>query len=202
MPRSVLLTAFEPFAGATHNPSIAVTEHVAMEWERPEQLHREVLPVAYDRAGLRLLELLQEVEPAVVVSVGLAARRDRPSLERLAVNIREAEIPDNDGARPFDTPVIAGGPLALSTTLPVRASASRLTDAGHDVELSMTAGTFVCNAVFYRAATWANLRPGRRAGFVHVPLDRLEDSVAAVRTVIEDALDREADLAVATGSSD
>jgi pyroglutamyl-peptidase len=199
---AVLLTAFEPFGGAADNPSMSVVARVAAAWTRPERLHSEVLPVAYERADRRLVELLEEIEPAVVVGVGLAAGRARPSLERLAVNLRDAAIPDNDGAQPVDAPVIPGGPLAVPTSLPVRASVIRLQAAGHDVELSMTAGTFVCNAVFYRVATWANLRPARRAGFVHVPLDRLEDSVAAVRTVIEDALEQEADVAVAMGASE
>ena len=202
MSRTVLLTAFEPFDGALHNPSMTVMAQVAQEWDRPERLHCEVLPVAYDRAGLQLMDVLQRIEPEIVVGIGLAARRERPSLERLAVNLREAAIPDNDGHQPVDAPVIPGGPLALATSLPVRASATRLREAGHDVELSMSAGTFVCNAVFYRAAAWAEIRPERRAGFVHVPHDRLEDSVAAVRTVLEDALEKNGDLAVALGSTD
>ncbi|WP_156221827.1 pyroglutamyl-peptidase I [Pseudactinotalea suaedae] len=199
--RTVLLTAFEPFDGAATNPSMAVVERVASAWDRPERLRCAVLPVAYTRAQQELESLLTQAVPDVVVGVGLAGGRARPGVERLAVNLRDARIADNDGAQPVDEPVIDGGPLALLTSLPVRATVARLRAAGQDVELSMTAGTFVCNAVFYTAATWAGADPGRRAGFVHVPAHGVDDSAHVVRAVIEDALDLERDLAVPTGAT-
>lgn len=202
MTGTVLLTAFEPFDGAASNPSMTVVDRVVAGWDRAERLHHAVLPVAYERAGEVLSALLAEVDPDVVVSVGLAARRPHPSLERLAVNLRDARIPDNDGAQPVDEPVLAGGPLALLTSLPVRATHARLREAGYSVDLSMSAGTFVCNAVFYRSVSWADQRPGRRAGFVHVPQDRQEVSVAVVRAAVEDALDVEHDLVEAVGDTD
>lgn len=202
MTRTVLLTAFEPFDGASTNPSMTVVEQVAATWDRQEELRCVVLPVAYDRARLQLMTALAQVSPDVVVGVGLASGRAIPSVERLAVNIRDARIPDNDGAQPGDEPVIPSGPLALLASLPVRATVARLREAGHAVELSMTAGTFVCNTVFYVAAAWADAGPDRRAGFVHVPADRFDDSVAVVRAAIDDAFDLERDLVVPMGATD
>ncbi|WP_420114349.1 pyroglutamyl-peptidase I [Pseudactinotalea sp.] len=202
MIRTVLLTAFEPFDGADSNPSATVVDHVAAGWDRPEELRRAVLPVAYGRAGQALADLMTEMRPDVIVGVGLAAGRTRPGVERLAVNLRDARIPDNDGAQPVDEPVIAGAPLAVMTSLPVRATVARLREAGREVDLSMSAGTFVCNAVFYRAASWAQERAGRRAGFVHVPHERIADSVAVVRASVDDALDLPHDLRAPMGETD
>lgn len=202
MTRTVLLTAFEPFGGAASNPSMAVVDRVAHAWDRSETFHSAVLPVAYRRAAETLDALLRDVQPDVVVSVGVAAGRERPSLERLAVNLCDARIPDNDGAQPLDEQVLSGAPLAVMTTLPVRATYARLRESGLDVELSMTAGTFVCNAVFYRSASWSQRHPGRRAGFVHVPQGRLDESSTTVRAVLDDALDLASDLVMPTGETD
>lgn len=202
MTRSVLLTAFEPFDGASDNPSAAVVTAVGAGWERPERLVTAVLPVSFVRAGTALEALLEQHAPDVAVGVGLAAGRARPGLERLAVNLCDARIPDEDGDRPADRPVLPGGPLARRTTLPVKATLRRLRGSGVDVELSMTAGTFVCNAVFYRSAAWAAEASGRRSGFVHVPATDVGVSARVVRAAVDDALDVEKDETVALGDTD
>jgi len=168
VPTTVLLTGFEPFDGRADNPSIEVVRAVAESWSGPERVLVAELPVAYDRAAARLVELLADADPDLSLGVGLAGGRDRLSFERLAVNLCDARIPDNDGQQPDADPVVAGGPAAIWSSLPVKRMRQAAEDAGCPAELSMTAGTYVCNAVFYHLAQWAE-DTQRRAGFVHVP---------------------------------
>nr|WP_297422415.1 pyroglutamyl-peptidase I [uncultured Actinotalea sp.] len=201
-PRTVLLTGFEPFDGADRNPSIEAVRLAERAWDRPEALVAQELPVAYGRAGVLVEQLMTVHEPAVVLGVGLAAGRARIGLERLAVNLCDARIPDNDGARPADEPVVPGGPTAFLATVPVKSALRRLLDAGIDAEVSMTAGTYVCNAVFYRSALLAAGRGDVRAGFVHVPGGVPVETLArAVRLVADAALDVVVDAAVPHGAT-
>lgn len=175
---TILLTSFEPFDGADTNPSEAVVNGVALR--RPEARTLR-LPVSFKRAGSALLGACETLRPSVIVSVGLAANRSKVSMERLAVNLADARIPDNDGDQPGGVELVPGGPVAKWTSLPVKTVLRTLDPA--TVELSMSAGTYVCNAVFYHALTWAD-GAGARAGFVHVPLCETEaDVTAGVNTV-------------------
>lgn len=185
----VLLTSFEPFDGAGTNPS---QEVAARACELIEHSTRMItLPVSFARAPRELIAACEAHRPEVLLSVGLASGRRRPSFERLAVNLTDARIPDNDGAQPGAGEVIPGGPIAAWTTLPVKAAYARLQRAGIDSELSMTAGTFVCNAVFYHGLAWAQ-SAGAKAGFIHVPPASVpsitETSARAVHTLIDAAV--------------
>lgn len=187
MPTTVLLTGFEPFGGRVDNPSIEVVQAVAAAWTGPEVLRVAELPVAFGLAADHLAALLEPPEPdraapTLALAVGLAAGRRSLSMERLAVNLCDARIPDNDGQQPDSDPVVPGGPTALWSSLPVKRMVAAARDAGCPAELSMTAGTYVCNAVFYQLARWAQAT-GRRAGFVHVP-----DTVAAPTTQLATGL--------------
>lgn len=168
MPTTVLLTGFEPFDGRADNPSIDAVRAVAAQWTGPERLVVAELPVAYTRAGERLAELLAANGPTLALGVGLATGRTRLSVERLAVNLCDARIPDNDGHQPDADPVVHQGPTALWSSLPVKRMVAAAEAADCPAELSMTAGTYVCNAVFYHLTRWAGTGD-RRAGFVHVP---------------------------------
>src|SRR5207248_574545 len=108
---------------------------------------------------------------SLVLCVGQAGGRAAISLERVAINVNDARIPDNAGGQPIDTPVIEGAPAAYFTRLPIKAMLAALADAGIPAEVSQTAGTFVCNNVFY-GLMHELARPefaGTRGGFVHVP---------------------------------
>ncbi|UFU04418.1 pyroglutamyl-peptidase I [Ruania suaedae] len=207
-PATVLLTGFEPFDGAASNPSMEAVRLVAGAWERPEALVVAELPVSYRRAGQDLDKLLHVHRPQVALATGLAAGRSELSLERLAVNLRDARIPDNDGEQPVDTPV-QDGPAARWATLPLKRALAALTGAGIPAALSMTAGTYVCNAVAYRLAAWAQQRlpaagTAPQAGFVHVPgADVLAPATVAagLRIVLETALAGGPDLATPAGST-
>lgn len=166
---TVLLTGFEPFGGDARNPSGEAVAAVARDWDRAERLVTAVLPVAYDAAADALRERIAEQSPDVVIATGLAGGRTQVTPERVAINLRDARIADNDGDQPVDEPSVAGGPAAYFATLPVKAIARAISDAGIPAAVSHTAGTFVCNHVMYVALDAAAGRPGTTAGFVHVP---------------------------------
>lgn len=164
----VLLTGFEPFDGQRVNASWLAVQEVARTWSGPTSLVVERLPVSFDVAPRVLLEKVERYRPQLVVSVGEAGGRGAVSLERVAVNVVDASIPDADGRQPVDEPVEAGGPVAYLSGLPLRACLAAVRRTGVPVEISGTAGAYVCNALFYRlmAALEGTGVPG---GFVHVP---------------------------------
>ena len=164
---TALLTGFEPFGGDASNPSGAAVNLVGARWEGPEVLITAVLPVTFAGAAERLRELLAEHRPDVVVATGLAGGRTVIGVERVAVNLIDARIPDNDGVQPVDLPSVPGAAAARFATLPVKEIARRIAGAGIPSEVSYSAGTFVCNHVFFTALEAA--ASGTRAGFVHVP---------------------------------
>jgi pyroglutamyl-peptidase len=167
---TILLTGFEPFAGEATNPSGDAVATVAAGWRGPERLVVEVLPVAFDTAAARLRALIAVHSPDVVIATGLAGGRRHVTPERVAINLADARIPDNDGAQPVDLPVVPGGPAAYFATIPVKAVAAAVADAGIPSAVSHSAGTFVCNHVMFTALD--AVAPGVRAGFVHVPYAR------------------------------
>lgn len=164
---TVLLTGFEPFGGDAANPSGEAVHLVASRWTGPEVLVTAVLPVTFAGAAARLRELIDEHRPDVVIAAGLAGGRAAIGVERVAVNLVDARIPDNDGDQPVDVPSVPGAPAAHFATLPVKAIVARIAEAGIPAELSYSAGTFVCNHVFFTALEAA--ASPVRAGFVHVP---------------------------------
>lgn len=167
---TILLTGFEPFAGDATNPSGDAVATVAAGWRGPERLVVEVLPVAFDTAAARLRALIAVHSPDIVIATGLAGGRSHVTPERVAINLADARIPDNDGAQPVDLPVVPGGPSAYFATIPVKAVAAAVADAGIPSAVSHSAGTFVCNHVMFTALH--AVAPGVRAGFVHVPYAR------------------------------
>jgi len=109
------------------------------------------------------------VKPSVVLAIGQAGGRCDLSLERVAINVDDARVPDNAGAQPIDEPGVPGGPAAYFTSLPVKAALLAMAKGGIPAEVSQTAGTYVCNHTFYRLMHELTSRPGVRGGFVHVP---------------------------------
>jgi pyroglutamyl-peptidase len=154
---------------------------------------------------------LLRYRPALVVCTGQAGGRASLSLERVALNVNDARIPDNTGSQPVDTPVIPGAPAAYFSTLPIKAMLAALLDAGINAEVSQTAGTFVCNHVFYglmhELATHAELRQ-TRGGFIHVPWlpaqgqpsMRLDEIVQGLKVAIECALATVTDIRKEAGA--
>lgn len=208
---TILLTGFEPFAGDAANPSGEAVRIAATHWDGPEVLVTEVLPVVFEGAARRLDELIAEHSPDVVICSGLAGGRAEISVERVAVNLIDARIPDNDGVQPVDRPSIVGAPDARFSSLPVKAIVRDIAAAGIPSALSTTAGTFVCNHAFFIAAETAAHRPGARAGFIHVPWATgqgpdaepalpLRDIARALSIAVRTTLDTSVDIIEPDGS--
>ena len=208
----VLLTGFEPFGGDALNPSWLAAQALHGRRIAGHQVVAAQLPTVFGASLERLDALLHQHRPVLVVCLGLAAGRAALSLERVAINVQDARMPDNAGAEPVDAPVVPGGPAAYFSTLPIKAMRAAAQAAGVPAEVSQTAGTFVCNHVFYglmrRLATEPALAR-TRGGFVHVPLLpeqgtpglALEDQVKGLRAAIAAALtQREGDLRQAAGA--
>ena len=172
MTTTILLTGFEPFGGESVNPSWEIAR--ALDgWACEGRTVRAVqLPCAFGDALRTLDEALAAHAPELVVCLGQAGSRTEISIERVAINVDDARIPDNLGRQPVDTAIVAGGPAPYFSTLPIKALARDARAAGVAASVSNTAGTFVCNHVFYalmhRLATTPALARAR-GGFVHVP---------------------------------
>lgn len=166
----VLVTAFEPFGGEAVNASQEVLSRLDPAGLSGCELRRAVLPVVFGRSAEVLRAAVVEHRPDVVLCLGQANGRADITPEKVAVNFDDARIADNAGERPVDTPVVAGGPAAYFSTLPVGAIVAGLRAKGVPASLSLSAGSFVCNHVFYALMHFlAAERPGVRGGFVHMP---------------------------------
>ena len=193
-----LVTGFEPFGGDRVNASLEAVRRLP---PRVGELEIEMaeLPTSYARSLAALEDAIVRSDPATVLCVGQAGDRPAICVERVAVNLQDARIPDNDGARPVDVPIVAGAPAAYLATLPVRAAVAALRAQELPAQVSMSAGTFVCNHVFYGLMRLADARRHVfRAGFLHVPALSgqagdgapglpLESLVLAITTVLETA---------------
>ena len=206
---TVLLTGFVPFGGDAVNPSGDAVRRVAEQWDRPDHLIAEVLPVSFAASARALRTLIDQHRPDIVLATGLAGGRSAIGVERIAVNLADARIADNDGVQPIDEPCIPGAPAAAFATVPVKAIAAAIADAGIEAEVSHSAGTFVCNHVFY--ATLDAVPAGALAGFIHVPWARgtepagqpslpLDDIVSALRIALDTAIDPPSTRVVAGGT--
>ncbi len=170
MATRILVSGFDPFNGEAVNPSQRAVEALGRMALPGIALRTIVLPTRFGASLARLDDALAGWPAEVVLSVGLAGGRAGLSVERVAINLDDARIPDNAGAQPLDRPVVEGAPAAYFASLPVKAMAASIRAAGVDASVSHSAGSFVCNHVFFglchRAAT---TRPGLRCGFVHIP---------------------------------
>ncbi len=220
----VLVTGFEPFGGDTVNPSWEIARRLE-GWEPPVAavVKAVLLPCVFHDALDVLNEAITRLQPVAVIGLGLAASRSDVSVERIAINVDDARIPDNAGRQPIDQPVCPGAPAAYWSTLPIKSIVAALQQAGIAASVSQSAGTFVCNHVFFglahrlagrkrvaRAAAATNNgkgRPAVRGGFIHVPwpvqeaLD-LETMVEAVRIAIRVTLTAPTDQKLPGGALD
>ncbi|MGH8026499.1 MAG: pyroglutamyl-peptidase I [Pseudoxanthomonas sp.] len=166
---TLLLTGFEPFDGQSTNPSWDVARALHGKRIAGHRIVARRLPVTFGASLKALRAVLRETSPALVVCVGLAGGRERISLERVAINVDDARIPDSQGQQPVDEAIAPGGPAAYFSTLPIKAMLAGMRDAGFPAEISQTAGTYVCNHVFYGLMHALRKRRKIRAGFIHIP---------------------------------
>ncbi|REE03449.1 pyroglutamyl-peptidase I [Citricoccus nitrophenolicus] len=168
----LLLTGFEPFAGDGHNPSWPAAQEAARRLRaRGFEAIAVRLPCSFAGSTGALERALAEHRPGTVIACGLAGGRTRVAVERVAVNLQDARIPDNAGAQPAGQAVDDAGPAAYFSTLPVKRIVAALREAEIPAELSLSAGSFVCNHVFYALMARAETSSVRTAGFIHVPWD-------------------------------
>lgn len=165
---AVLLTGFAPFAGEALNPSWQALRALDGASIARHRIVAVQLPTEFGASLPALRRALRTVQPRVAIAFGLAGGRAGMSLERVAINLIDARIADNAGAQPVDVPVVRGGPAAYFSTLPIKAMLAALQGADIPAGVSQTAGTYVCNQVFY-ALMHATRRRRLAAGFVHVP---------------------------------
>ncbi|WP_426595636.1 pyroglutamyl-peptidase I [Cellulomonas sp. McL0617] len=198
----ILLTGFEPFEGLSSNASWLAVQEVAARWTGDDRLETRELPVSFRGARQVLRSAVAELAPSLVIGAGEAGGRSAVGIERVAVNLMDARIPDNDGWSPVDMPVIAGAPAAFFSTLPVKACAAAGRAVDVPVEVSYSAGTFVCNATFYALQHLLASRPEVRSGFVHVPRSGLstEDVATALLAIVRAAVSTTDDDRVAAGT--
>ena len=164
-----LVTGFDPFGGEATNASREAVRRLPSRLGGIA-LSTHVLPTSYARSMPELETAISRTRPAIVLCVGQAGERTALNVERIAINVQDAALPDNDGAQPADQPIVAGGAPARFATLPVKQAVAALRAAGLPADVSNTAGTFVCNHVFYGLMRLAARRRHRfRAGFLHVP---------------------------------
>jgi pyroglutamyl-peptidase len=188
----VLLTGFEPFGTATSNPSGEIVKQIS-----GDNIVTAILPVAYAKSGEHLLALIAEHNPNVVICLGQAEGRTQITPEKVAINLDDARLADNEGVLRNDMKIIDAGPDGYFSTLPVNEIVEAIKAKGVPATVSLSAGAFLCNHVFYVAQDkFAGTKV--RSGFVHVPLMDsqapefpglptmpLDQMVTAVRVILE-----------------
>ncbi|WMD22388.1 pyroglutamyl-peptidase I [Achromobacter seleniivolatilans] len=166
----VLITGIEPFDGETLNPSWEAARLLDGQTVNGARLVARQLPCVIGKVVGVLRQAIVEVQPDLVICLGQAGGRSDISVERVAINVVDARIPDNEGHQPVDEPIVQGGPAAYFSTLPIKAIVRDLHAGGVPASVSSTAGTYNCNTIFYGLAHYiATERPSLRGGFVHVP---------------------------------
>ena len=161
----ILLTGFEPFHNSALNPSQEIIKRISHH----SLVAKEVLPVTFGESAKKLNALIDLYQPSVVVSLGQAEGRKEITPERIAINLDDARIPDNAGNSPKERAIVTGGPDAYFTTLPIKKLVERLVDNGIPSAISLSAGTFVCNHIFY-AMQHHCASKDIKSGFIHLPL--------------------------------
>ena len=188
----VLLTGFEPFGKATLNPSGEIVKQIS-----DDNVVTAILPVAYTQSAEALLALIEHHKPDVVICLGQAEGRTHITPEKIAINLDDARLADNEGVTRIDEPILVGGPDAYESTLPIKEFVTAINAVGVPAAVSLSAGAFLCNHIFYVAQDALN-GTKVRSGFVHVPLMdeqagefpglptmSLDQMVKAVRTMLE-----------------
>ena len=208
---TVLLTGFDAFGGDAINPSWLVAQALDGETIEGHRVAAAQLPTEFAASCQLLAALLRQHQPALVLCLGLAGGRAGLSLERIAINVQDARIADNAAAQPIDVPIVQRGPAAYFSTLPIKAMLQALTASGIAAEVSQTAGTFVCNHVFYALMHALKKQRGAvkaRGGFAHVPYlpggglpcMPLDEMVRGVRVAVACALTTDSDSLLGAGA--
>jgi len=197
--KNLLLTAFEPFAGETINPSAESARAIeAIEFSNARVRTAE-LPVDRYRAVDVALDLMRVHHPDIVIMLGEAGRRYRITPERVAINVDDFRIADNAGNKPTDEGIVEGGPVGNFSTLPIRAITERINKAHIPATISNSAGTYLCNRLFYSVMNFISVeRLPAIAGFIHLPYlhDQVTNKDADVPSLSRDSIVEAVRLAI------
>ncbi|WP_440053107.1 pyroglutamyl-peptidase I [Pseudoalteromonas sp. T1lg65] len=211
----VLLTGFTPFDGEAVNPSWLAAQALDGQTIEGHVVHAKELPCEFNHSLNTLYKTIDKYAPTVVICLGQAGGRSDISLERVAININDARIPDNKGFQPIDTPVIAGGDDAYFATLPIKAMLQKLHQAHIPASVSNTAGTYVCNHVMYGLLHYIKSHElNCRGGFVHIPFSPLQavnhsgaasmslaSVIEAIKVMITCAVTEQHDIKLSAGTT-
>lgn len=210
----ILVSGFDPFGGEKINPAIESVKLLPDTIKGNEIIKIEI-PTVIGKSVDKLKEKIAEVKPDVVISVGQAGGREDITVERVAINVDDCRIKDNEGNQPIDEKIAEDGPDAYLLTLPIKAMVENIKSANIPASVSNTAGTFICNHVAYGMAHLrATEYPKMRTGFIHIPflpeqvLDKAHtasmnlDTIAkALEKAIEAVIDNDEDIKVTGGKT-
>jgi pyroglutamyl-peptidase len=201
-----LITAFEPFNNEARNSSLEVLKALSVKSE----LITEVLPVVKSKSISQLKTVIKKHNPDIVIALGQAKGRAEISLERIAINIDDYRIEDNEGNQPIDEKIIKKGESAYFSTLPIKVISKKLSEHKILNSISNTAGTFVCNHLFY--GLMHMIKDSKvRAGFIHLPIlpeqktskeevaMELSVMVNAMNLIIQATIENKYDIKVSAG---
>ncbi len=165
----VLITGFDPFGGEKINPAWEAVNALPNEVDGVEVIKVQI-PTVFKKSAQKLFEAIESVKPDAVICVGQAGGRFDFNVERIAINVDDARIPDNEGKQPIDVKIFEDGENAYFATLPIKAMVEEAKKAGVPASVSNTAGTFVCNHIMYSLLYYINKNKlNIRGGFIHVP---------------------------------
>ena len=199
----VLLTGFDAFGDEKINPASLVLEKIP-KIIGDANIHKLIIPTVFGKSASLIEEKIEEIRPDIIISLGQAGGRSHITVERVAINIDDASIDDNEGNRPIDSKIREDGAPAYFSTLPIKAIIKKLQESNIPASISNTAGTYVCNHIMYQDLYLANKYKNIRAGFIHLPflpdqvVDKngmasmdLQTMVAAIKIAIEISIDFE-----------
>lgn len=166
----ILVTGFEPFGGEPINPALEAVKQLNGKFIAGHQIVTKAVPVVREKSIAAIIENIKAEQPYLVLAIGQAGGRPDITVERVAINMDDFRIEDNEGNQPIDEPIAAAGPTAYWSTLPIKAMVEKMRLGGIPASISNTAGTFVCNHLFYGLMHHlANHGNKIRGGFVHIP---------------------------------
>lgn len=170
MVKKVLLTGFDPFGGEQINPALEAVKRLNCKKTSNVKLVAYEIPTVFSKSIQHVISAIEKEQPDVVICIGQAGGRTQITPERIAINVDDARIPDNEQQQPIDEPIVQNGPAAYFSTLPIKKMVEAMRTAGIPAAVSNTAGTFVCNHLFYGLMHYLQFySPHIRGGFIHIP---------------------------------
>lgn len=194
----VLITGFDPFGGETVNPAYEAVKLLPEVICGAEIIKLEI-PTVYTKSGAVVEKAIEELQPDVVLCIGQAGGRSSIQIEKVAINLAEARIKDNEGNQPMDVALHEDGENAYFTNLPCKAVVNELRKNNIPAHISYTAGTFVCNDVMYHVLYLISKKYDMiRGGFIHVPyaLEQVIDKPAGTPAMSLETIAKGLELAI------